>query len=267
MSLFRTQKSGGLYFGGSLMAASLLLMVSFLPVAEAFPIVDRVLEFWSNRSTIERVIMSVLFFFMFAGMTGLDGGNPPKLDKVSLDEASKPENPRVFFDITIDGKRAGKITMELFPNVVPKTAENFRCLCTGEKGMGVNGKPLHYKGSSFHRVIPSFMCQGGDFTRNNGTGGESIYGAKFEDEWDNGFISHSVPGLLSSANSGRNTNGSQFFLTTEKTLWLDCKHVVFGRVESGMDVVKAVEAVGSASGKPSAKVVIADCGEVKTKAS
>jgi cyclophilin family peptidyl-prolyl cis-trans isomerase len=168
--------------------------------------------------------------------------------------------PKVFFDITADGAPLGRIVMELHADIVPKTAENFRCLCTGEKGVGKSGKPLHFKGSSFHRVITDFMCQGGDFTAGNGTGGESIYGSKFADE--NFTLKHKGPGVLSMANAGPNTNGSQFFLCTVPTPWLDGKHVVFGNVVDGMDVVKKVEGYGSSSGKTSKKIVIADCGQI-----
>ena len=173
---------------------------------------------------------------------------------------SETPNPRVYFDVTIGDDAAGRIVFELHADVVPETAENFRALCTGEKGAGRSGKPLHYKGSTFHRVIPDFMCQGGDFTNGNGTGGESIYGAKFADE--NFDIKHTEPGLLSMANAGPGTNGSQFFITTARTPWLDGKHVVFGRVTDGMDVVRAMEAEGSKSGRTRQRIAIADCGQL-----
>ncbi|CAM8932346.1 unnamed protein product [Rhodiola kirilowii] len=175
-------------------------------------------------------------------------------------ELKRVSNPKVYFDITIGGAPAGRIVMELYGDTTPITAENFRALCTGEKGVGRIGKPLHFKGSSFHRVIPGFMCQGGDFTAGNGTGGESIYGAKFADE--NFVKKHTGPGILSMANSGPGSNGSQFFICTEKTEWLDGKHVVFGKVVEGMGVVKAMERVGSGSGRTSKPVVIVDCGQI-----
>ncbi|XP_036714006.1 peptidyl-prolyl cis-trans isomerase E-like isoform X2 [Balaenoptera musculus] len=167
-----------------------------------------------------------------------EGSEPPKVETQEGEPAVKKarSNPQVYMDIKIGNKPAGRIQMLLRSDIVPMTAENFRCLCTHEKGFG-------FKGSSFHRIIPQFMCQGGDFTNHNGTGGKSIYGKKFDDE--NFILKHTAPGLLSMANSGPNTNGSQFFLTCDKTDWLDGKHV----------------AQGSKDGKPKQKVIISDCGE------
>mmetsp|Transcript_14594 Transcript_14594/g.16975 ORF Transcript_14594/g.16975 Transcript_14594/m.16975 type:complete len:209 (+) Transcript_14594:59-685(+) len=162
-------------------------------------------------------------------------------------------NPKVFFDMEVGGEDVGRVTFELRADVAPKTAENFRQLCTGEAGFG-------YKDSYFHRVIPSFMCQGGDFTAGNGTGGKSIYGQKFEDE--DFSLKHEGKGILSMANAGPNTNGSQFFICTVDTPWLDGAHVVFGKAIDGIDVIDKIEMVGSQSGKTSQPVKIKDCGEL-----
>ncbi|KAJ9444152.1 Peptidyl-prolyl cis-trans isomerase CYP19-1 [Diplonema papillatum] len=175
-----------------------------------------------------------------------------------------PKNPVVFFDIEQKGSKLGRVVMELYADVTPKCAENFRCLCTGEKGKGKCGKPLHYKGSKFHRVIPKFMIQGGDFTAGNGSGGESIYGKNFRDE--NFKLQHSQVGMLSMANAGPNTNGSQFFITTSTPKHLNGKHTVFGKVIEGYNFIQAVEKVKTnRQDAPLQPVVIADCGEIKSK--
>jgi cyclophilin family peptidyl-prolyl cis-trans isomerase len=185
--------------------------------------------------------------------------------RVSLQEASDPANPRVFFQISINGEATGRIEFELFRKVCPRTVENFRCMCTGERGK-MNGKPLHYKGSTFHSITKQFKAQGGDI------GGQSIYGGRFDDEWGNGVVQHSKAGLLSMANAGPNTNGSQFMLTLAKAPHLDDRHVVFGQVVHGMDVVKKIEAVGLGKSRSTCQpntshgiVVIDDCGDVRPK--
>ncbi|CAM6129144.1 unnamed protein product [Calypogeia fissa] len=170
-------------------------------------------------------------------------------------------NPKVFMEVKIGGKVVGRMVMELYADTNPKTAENFRCLCTGERGLGQSGKPMHYKECLFHRIIPSFMCQGGDFVKGNGTGGESIYGHKFPDE--NFTRKHDKPGVLSMANSGPNTNGSQFFLCTVPTPWLDGKHVVFGQLIEGLEVMKEMEKMGTTRGETKKAVMISNCGQLQ----
>lgn len=181
------------------------------------------------------------------------------------DENKEEEVPeithRVYLDVDIDGQHAGRIVIGLYGQVVPKTSENFRALCTGEMGKGVSGKNLHYKGRPFHRIISGFMIQGGDTVYGDGRGSESIYGGTFPDE--NFKIKHSHAGVVSMVNSGPNSNGSQFFITTIKASWLDGEHVVFGRVIQGMDTVYAIEGgAGTYNGKPRKKVIIVDSGEI-----
>ena len=179
---------------------------------------------------------------------------------ISYAEPIDKVTKKVYFDVEIDGKSAGRIVFGLFGETVPKTAENFRALCTGEKGKGNSGKDLHFKNSAFHRIIPGFMAQGGDFTLGDGRGGESIYGSRFNDE--NFKLKHTKPYLLSMANAGPNTNGSQFFITFKETPWLDGRHVVFGEVIEGQSVVDELEKIGSGSGQTKKKAVIVDSGEL-----
>jgi len=180
----------------------------------------------------------------------------------AAEAAVAARNPRCYLDVSIGGELEGRIVVELYASVVPRTAENFRALCTGEKGVGAdNGVPLHYKGSCFHRIVKGFMVQGGDITAGDGTGGQSIYGLNFEDE--NFVLKHERKGMLSMANAGPNTNGSQFFITTTRTPHLDGNHVVFGRAIKGMGVVRAMEHIPvDEADHPTDDVVIVDCGEI-----
>ncbi|GLD59049.1 ranBP2-like and GRIP domain-containing protein 3 [Lates japonicus] len=187
------------------------------------------------------------------GPTGGDASSISSPQMSRIQEHSRDSNPRVFLKVSADNQPLGTITVELFSHIVPKTAENFRALCTGEKGFGL-------RDSVFHRVIPDFMCQGGDITNSDGTGGKSIYGSRFEDE--NFDVRHTGPGILSMANRGRDTNNSQFFITLKKAEHLDFKHVAFGWVRDGMDVVQQMGELGTKGGTPSKKLVITDCGQL-----
>ncbi|KAJ6896879.1 hypothetical protein NC651_022950 [Populus alba x Populus x berolinensis] len=201
------------------------------------------------------LLFTVLVIFLIFAFTN------PKQDEVKEEEQDYEITHRVYLDIDIDGQRQGRIVIGLYGEVVPKTVENFRALCTGKKHKGASGKALHYKGIPFHRIISGFMIQGGDVVYGDGRGSDSIYGSVFPDE--NFKIKHSHAGVVSMVNSGPNSNGSQFFITTIKTSWLDGEHVVFGKVIQGMDIVYAIEGgAGTYSGKPRKKVIIADSGEI-----
>ncbi|KAK3028473.1 hypothetical protein RJ639_040042 [Escallonia herrerae] len=203
------------------------------------------------RSLLVFLVAAILIFLAFSFS---------QQEEETVEEVHEITN-RVFLDVDIDKQRVGRIVVGLYGQIVPKTTENFRVLCTGEMGKGASGKPLHYKGTPFHRIIPGFMIQGGDTVYGNGGGNESIYGGTFRDE--NFQIKHSHPGVVSMVNNGPDSNGSQFFITTVKARWLDGEHVVFGKVIEGMDTVYAIEGgAGTYSGKPRKKVIIADSGEI-----
>ncbi|KAI3745214.1 hypothetical protein L1987_58322 [Smallanthus sonchifolius] len=205
-----------------------------------------------RRSLIVFLIGSLIVFLIFSSFS--------QQEEETVEEVYEITH-RVFLDVDIDKQRLGRIVIGLYGEVVPKTVENLRALCTGELGKGATGKMLHYKGTPFHRIIPGFMIQGGDIAYQDGRGNESIYGGTFRDE--NFKIKQSHPGMVAMVNSGPDSNGSQFFITTVKAYWLDGEHVVFGRVIEGMDNVYAIEGgAGTYSGKPRKKVVISDSGEI-----
>eukprot|EP00931_Biecheleriopsis_adriatica_P087916 TRINITY_DN62317_c0_g1_i1.p1 TRINITY_DN62317_c0_g1~~TRINITY_DN62317_c0_g1_i1.p1 ORF type:complete len:393 (+),score=94.65 TRINITY_DN62317_c0_g1_i1:46-1179(+) len=226
------------------------------------------LEWIKEQVMANPMLVAVICMFGFQIYSNFSGGSgaPSGVKELSISDAQGcDENQKVFMSVKVGDDEPARIEIELFTKSYPRTAENFRALCTGEKGKGKSGKSLTFKDSKFHRIIPGFMCQGGDFTNGDGTGGESIYGEKFNDEWTNGYITHSKAGLLSMANAGRNTNGSQFFITLAACTHLDGKHVIFGQVTDGMDVVKKMSSMGSGGGGVKKAVTVVDCGEVKSK--
>lgn len=217
-------------------------------------------RFSSSTGGGSNAVQIAIFTAVVAGAYGITRVLSNSINETGDEEVMNPDiTQHVFFDVSINGKPEGRIVFGLFGTVVPRTVANFQTLCNGSESM--NGQRLSYEGSSFHRIIPRFMIQGGDFTNHNGTGGISIYGKKFEDE--NFKIRHYGPFLLSMANSGRNTNGSQFFITTVATPHLDGKHVVFGKVVEGHELVKRIESYGSMSGTPKAKILISRAGLIE----
>jgi len=242
--------------GGS----TLLLNLELLEVKPPGLLTFNGVDYSKYMPMVLMVVVQIAMAFMKS-----DPNEKKKGGKLEAAAASKrDDHPVVYLDVAIGGAAARRIELELFATQFPKTADNFRCLCTGEKA-SADGTKLHYKGAPFHRVIPGFVCQGGDISNGDGTGGESIYGKTFEDEFEHAVVGHSEPFLLSMANAGPHTNGSQFFITTAAAPKLDAKHVVFGKVVGGSEVVKAIEAVGSGSGATYEPVVIAACGELASK--
>jgi len=210
-------------------------------------------------------LVFIVLYTLYRRYTAIDPTRGKEQLSLEVAAAAK-ENTSVFLDITINGQPQGRVELLLFTRFYPKTAENFRCLCTGEKGLGQSGKELTFKHSKFHRIMCGLVCQGGDFTHGNGSGGESIYGGKFEDEWDHGYIAFDRPNLLAMANRRPNSNGSQFFLSAAARPHLSGKHVVFGMLAAGEATLKAmVNRAGSQTGVPTVPVQIVDCGEVKSK--
>mmetsp|Transcript_349 Transcript_349/g.548 ORF Transcript_349/g.548 Transcript_349/m.548 type:complete len:277 (-) Transcript_349:334-1164(-) len=241
-----------------------------------FPQCCKKRSFASNSSKSTSAMLQNIAMFALAGGMGYGAitlfNSSSSSDDESFTNSDGTAQPaadvtsKVFFDIAKQTTPSspyqplGRVVIGLYGDVVPKTVKNFETLC---KGSTINGQPAGYRGSTFHRIIPNFMIQGGDFTRFDGTGGMSIYGNKFADE--NFQLKHTGPGVISMANSGRNTNGSQFFICTTKTPHLDGRHVVFGAVVEGMDVVREVEGMGSRSGRPQGRIVISDCGILEEK--
>ncbi|TGO90538.1 hypothetical protein BPOR_0060g00110 [Botrytis porri] len=225
----------------------------FSTPSQKFAYPSPILSSEGNNSSLYN-LLTPSFFSISSSFPFIQSSTSNPVATLAKPEDGDNTSKNCFFDITVDSVPAGRITFKLYDKITPRTARNFRELCTGQHGFG-------YAGSSFHRIIPQFMLQGGDFTRGNGTGGKSIYGRTFADE--NFELKHTKPGQLSMANAGRNTNGSQFFITTIATPWLNGKHVVFGEVIEGMDLVKKIEALGTRSGTPKARVAIAKSGTVE----
>lgn len=244
--------------------AALLDLPDFILQFSDKPFIGKLISFWSDLGTPERISLSFISFFIFAGATGLDGGKPAaKIQKIiPIEDAISDENTKVFLEIEIDSKRVpGKIVLELFEKRIVKQAENFKKCILNDGGINNMGLPFHFKGTEFHRIIPGFMCQGGCSDKNARA---SSYGSALVHESELGFIKHTKPGLLSCASSGKDSNGSQFLITVSPAKWLDGKHVVFGQVTDGLDIVmKMNKECGSEKGEITKTCKIVSCGVVK----